>query len=182
MNKSIVLAAIAACMCVSGIASAQPSQPPVVQEQPRYKFIGMSFDVGVPSGVALGLEGRLPYMPWFKLGVAGTFTLAPGVRGSLLLDPIRFPVAPVANFDVGYQSPITVKNVSGSFTYEDIQGGLAFGSRNGARFLLLAGMSHLSGDVSGFQNIVSTSNGVSFGNPTFNGWIPSARLGFVCLF
>jgi hypothetical protein len=162
-------------MCASVSAAAQ-------QETPRYHALGMQFDASVPSGLSLGLEARLPYLPWFKLGIAGTMTLAPGVRGSLLFDPFKFVVAPVANFDLGYQSPIKIKGVSGSFTYEDIQGGLAFGKRGGFRFLVLGGMSHLSGDVSGLQNTVTVSDGVTFGNPHFSGWMPNAKLGFVYLF
>jgi hypothetical protein len=156
------------------------------QEAPRYKFIGMQFDIATPSGVALGIEGRLPYVPWFKLGIAGTYLLSPGVRGNLLIDPIRFPVVPVIDLDVGYQSPFTVPGVnnspSGSFVYEDVRGGLAFGSRSGARFLLLAGMTHLSGSVSNLQSSITASPGVSFGNPHFDGFVPSVKLGFEVLF
>jgi hypothetical protein len=177
MKHLVIGSMVAAFALVSSVAAAQEYAPP-----PRYRYLGMQFDVSAPSGLALGIDGRLPYVPWLKLGVAGTMTLAPGVRGSLLVDPIPFAISPVANFDVGYQSPITVKQVSGSFTYEDLQCGLAFGSRGGFRFLMLAGMSHLSGDVSGLQHVITASDGVSYSNPHFDGWIPSAKVGFVALF
>jgi len=153
---------------------------------PRYKFIGMSFDVGVPSGAALGLELRAPFVPWFKLNGAFTYTLAPGARVGLVVDPIKFPVVPLGVVDVGYQSPISVNasggTVGGSFTYEDFMGGLGFGSRDGFRFMLLAGETHLDGNVTGLASIVNTTQGVTYGDPKFHGWVPCARLGFSLLF
>lgn len=166
-----------AILSVHSIASAQEKVP--------FK-IGIQADLSVPSGVALGLEARLPHLPWFKLGLSGTYTLAPGLRGNLLLDPINFPIVPVANVDVGWQSPFTVPNLknspSSTWTYCDLQGGLAVGSRDGFRFMLLAGMSYLDGNVSGLQGFVNTSQGVSFGDPHFNGWVPNAKMSFNWLF
>lgn len=154
-------------------------------DQPRYKFLGVEGDISVPSGVALGVTGRVPYAPWFKLGVSATYTLAPGVRGNLLIDPVKFVIAPVVNVDVGWQPPFTVPGVKGNpggqFTYEDLQGGIALGKRDGFRFLLMGGMSHLDGSTSNFNNVVNVS-GASIGNPNFSVWIPNAKIGFNCLF
>jgi hypothetical protein len=148
--------------------------------------LGMLFDVSVPSGGALGIEARLPHVPWFKVGLAGTYTLAPGIRGNILFDPIKFPVAPLLNVDVGHQFPFTVPSVSNSpsidFTYCDLQGGIGFGSRDGFRFMLMGGMSYLYGGAHGFQGLLTQVNGLTVADPTFNGWVPNVKLGFSLLF
>jgi hypothetical protein len=147
---------------------------------------GMSFDIGAPSGVALGVLVRPPYIPWWKVGLAITGTLNVGIRANILIDPIKFPIAPVANLDIGHQFPFAIPGVSNSpkvdFTYENIQGGLALGSRDGFRFMLLAGMSHLDGVAHNFQGVLPATNGLVISDPNFSGWVPSAKLGFSLLF
>jgi hypothetical protein len=149
--------------------------------------VGMLFDISVPSGVALGLEARLPYVPWFKFGLAGTGTLAPGVRGNILFDPIKFPIGPVLNVDVGHQFAFGVPGLKNSptldFTYTDLQGGIGLGSRDGFRFLLMGGMSYLGGTANNFQGVITNAPaGLKLGDPTFTGWAPNAKLGFNLLF
>jgi hypothetical protein len=171
----------------AGYVSPNEYHPVMVDAPSRYPFkVGFLFDLSVPSGAALGLQARLPEVPWFKLGLAGTYTLAPGIRGSLLIDPIRFPVAPVANIDYGHQFQFAVPGVSGKpgadFDYVDLQAGLAFGGRDSARFMLLAGESYLNGTVRNVQGAIKDSNGLTFANPLFHGWVPDAKLGFEFLF
>src|SRR5258708_29954577 len=100
--------ALAANPAEAGYVSPKEYHPVVTVSNPYHFKLGMSLDASVPSGAALGLQARLPYIPWFKIGLAGTYTLAPGIRGNILIDPISFPIAPVANVDVGHQFPITV--------------------------------------------------------------------------
>jgi len=167
--------------------AAKPS-PVVAPVANPYPFkLGMSLDVSVPSGAALGLEARLPHVPWFTLGAAGTYLLAPGVRGSILIDPIKFAVVPVANIDLGYQSSFTVPGIKNSpsvdYTYVDLNAGLAFGSRDGFRFLLLSGMSYLDGGAHNVQGALGNSaKGLTVADPAFNAWTPNVKLGFKLLF
>jgi len=176
MKKSLIVSVLSSVMLLSGVAAADNTS----------LAVGANIDISAPSGAAVGLDLQLPYVHWAKVGVSATYLFAPGVRGNILLDPIKFPVAPVLNFDLGYQSsfklPSTDKSPDISWTYEDIQGGLAFGSREGFRFLLLGGITHLDGSASNFQNTVKTSNGITVGSPTFQVWVPSARLGIVWIF
>lgn len=153
----------------------------------RYPFkMGMVWSIGEPSGMELGLEARLPKMPWYKLQVAGTYTLAPGIRGGVLIDPIDFPVVPVLNLDLGHQFPFTVPGVNGrpggEFNYADFQAGLAFGSRDGARLLVLGGESYISGSTHNIQAVFGNTGGFTISSPTFRGWIPDAKLGLELLF
>jgi hypothetical protein len=178
MQKILFGALVAALLCVSAAASADPVP---------FK-LGGQVDLSVPSGAAVGLEARLPHVPWFKLGLSGTYLLSPGIRGNLLIDPIKFPIAPVANVDVGHQFPATVP-VSGhptvDFSYLDLQGGLGLGNRDGFRFLLLGGMSYLfSGNVGNFQSLFanSSASNLTVGNPSFRGWAPNVKLGVEFLF
>jgi hypothetical protein len=171
----------------AGYVSPNEYHPVMVDAPSRYPFkVGPTLDLGLPSGVALGLQFRLPSLPWFKINGAATYTLAPGIRGGLMLDPINFPVAPVVTADIGRQFPFTVPSVSGKpsveFNYGDVLGGLAFGSRDSARFMLLVGESYLNGSVRNVQGAIKNSNGLTFNNPTFSGWVPSARIAFNFLF
>ena len=191
MNKKFMLSALAiADLCVSGAAMADdnnhPYRPEVVASNPADSFrVGAAVGLGTPYGGSIGVNFRLPYLPWFKIAGSGTFNLAPGIMGSLLVDPIKFPIAPVANFDAGWQSQITIPT-SGrptiEWTYENIMGGLAFGGRDSARFLLLAGMTHIDGSAWNIQASLPTISGLSLANPKFNGWLPAAKLGLELLF
>jgi hypothetical protein len=198
MNKLLVSVMSAAMLAVSGVAYADDSaypnnyspneyHPDVNARAPEHVpfKLGLDWDIGIPSGMALGLETRLPHLPWFKLGLDATYTLAPGIRGNLLIDPIKFPVVPVLNLDVGRQFPFTVPvngRPGGDFDYVDFQAGLAFGSRDGARLLLLAGESYISGSSHNIQAVFGDSNGLTIANPTFKGFIPDAKLGVEFLF
>jgi hypothetical protein len=161
---------------------------PVVSEVNKDPFkIGMLFDISVPSGLALGVEARAPHVPWFKLGFAVTETLSPGYRFNLLIDPIKFGIAPVGNIELGHQTQFSIPGVDNSpkinFTYYDLQGGIGLGSRDGFRFLLLTGMSHLAGAAHNFQGLVGDPvSGLTINDPTFSGWIPSAKIGINYLF
>ena len=164
---------------------------PVAEEKPTNpanKFrLGMFVDLSIPSGVAAGVQTRLPYLPWFKLGLGLTETLAPGIRGNLLIDPISFPIAPVANFDLGHQFGFNLPGVENSpninFTYEDFQIGGAVGSRDGFRFMILGGTTHLSGVAHNFQGVIHNSpTGLTIADPNFSGWTPSVKLGVEFLF
>lgn len=189
MNKVLAFSTLAATMFMSAAALADttstPYHPDVQAPAPVPFKVGMSVDLSVPSGAAVGVQVRLPSVPWFKLGVAGTYTLAPGLRGNILIDPIKFPVAPVANVDFGHQFGFTLPGVNNSptvdFDYVDLQGGLAFGSRDGFRFMLLGGMSYLNGTANHFQGVVS-SGGLTVADPHFSGWIPDAKIGVEWLF
>src|ERR1700722_10821786 len=107
----IGLCVMAATMCVS--VSAMADDAPAFNSDNHFR-LGMSADLGIPSGATLGIQVRLPYVPWTKIGVAGTYLLAPGGRGNILIDPIKFVIAPVAIFDLGYQSSFAVPGMSNS--------------------------------------------------------------------
>lgn len=171
--------------CIDAKGVAYPCKPEPKKE--RYRYLGMQFDIGLPSGVALGVVGRVPQVPWFKLGLAATGTLMPGIRGNVMFDPIKFGVAPVANIDLGHQFPFAIPGVKNSpdigFSYVDLNAGLAFGNRDKFRFLLLSGYSYLFGSASNFQALITSApKGLTLANPTFTGWIPNLKLGFEWLF
>lgn len=148
--------------------------------------MGMTSDISVPSGIALGPEVRLPYFPWFKFGASATYSLSFGARGNILFDPIKFPVAPILNIDIGHQFPFAIPTVKNSpnidFTYADLQAGISFGRRDGFRFMLLGGMSYVVGVAHNFQGIFPITAGLTISDPKFTGWMPNAKLGFSLLF
>jgi hypothetical protein len=164
-----------AMMCVSSTANASESS-----------VFGAQFDISTPAGTALGLVLRAPPVPWFKLGLDATYSLSPGVRANLLIDPIKFGIAPVANIDVGHQFAFKIPEIHNSpatdFNYVDLQGGLAFGKSDGFRFLMMAGMTYLDGTAHHFQGLLPSTNGLIVGDPNFKGWIPNVKIGFAVMF
>ena len=188
MNRLVFGMIALALTCVSVSAFADEVVVPATEAPPTsvpFK-VGMLFDLSVPSGIALGLEARLPHVPWFKLGLAGTGTLNGGIRGNLLIDPIKFPIAPVANIDIGHQFPFKIPSLTNSpsidYTYYDLQGGIGLGNRDGFRFMLMVGMSYLDGTVANFQKLITNNPSLTVGDPVFHGWVPNAKLGFNLLF
>jgi hypothetical protein len=166
------------------VPAPEPVLEPYTPSSNTFK-LGMTLDMGAPSGIALGLQTRLPYLPWFKWSFAGTYTLAPGIRGGVLIDPIQFPVVPVVNVETGHQYPITIPvkgNPNVDFNYTDLQAGLAFGSRDHTRLLVLVGMSYLNGSVNNIQGALPSISGLTMGNANFHGWVPDAKLGVEFLF
>ena len=193
MKRVIMLSVVSAVMVVSGVALADsnsdPYHPAVASAKPSSDSfkLGGALNIEVPSGVALGINARLPYLPWFKLSVSATYLLAPGLQGSVLVDPIQFPIAPVLDMDFGHQFQFTIPTLNNSpkidFDYVNLGGGIALGSRDGFRFLILGGMAHLSGTAHDFQKALPTSvDGLTVSDPTFSGWIPTVKLGGEFLF
>lgn len=182
-----VCAVIATTDSAMADSTAEPYRPVVEDYRPSSNSLklGMVMDMSAPSGMALGLQTRLPYLPWFKWSFAGTYTLAPGLRGGVLFDPIQFPVVPVLNVETGHQYPITIP-VSGrpnvDFNYTDLEGGLAFGSRDHTRFVILAGMSYINGAINNVQGVLPSVSGLTIGDANFHGWVPCAKMGAEFLF
>jgi hypothetical protein len=180
MKRSIIISSIVGLLCYSSIAMADEDKKSV-----PFK-VGMTGDVSLPSGFALGLETRLPHVPWFKVGVAGTYSLSLGIRGNLLFDPIKFPIAPIANIDLGHQFQFTIPNTKNSpaidFNYCDLNAGIGLGNRDGFRFMLLTGASYLWGTAHNFQGVLPTSNTLTISDPNFRGWVPNVKVGFNFLF
>ena len=141
-------------------------------------YSGMYFDIGAPSGLALGVLARHPKFPYVKLGAAATMLVNGGLRANLIIDPIKFPVAPIVNIDIGYQFPFAISDNQLSFTYSDLQGGISIGNRDGFRFVVLAGAAYVSGYVSHFQKPFSIP-WIKVDEPSFSGFVPSAKIGFV---
>jgi hypothetical protein len=174
MKKVVALLALMVGMgCFGGEAKADPVK------------VGGNFDLGAPDGIAFGVDVK-PGIKWLSLGAAFTDNiLAPGVRGSLVLLPIKFPVMPEFAVDVGHEfnGDLPVGNKPGlSYSYLNLQPGVSFGSRDGFRFFIRGGVSYIDLQTSNFQNVVSFS-GVSLENPNFHGWFfPSGKIGFALFF
>jgi hypothetical protein len=192
-----ILIAVLTCMLlVSASSTAKADEPAatsaqvvVVQPQERHRWVGMQFDVGAPDGVALGVVVR-PYVNWARLNLSGTYNaIAPGIRGGLTLDPIKFPVAPTLTFEGGHawQGDIPgqgSKLPQVGYDYMNLHLGLEFGNRDHWRFFLQGGPSWLHITTNNFQSVVGSSDpNLLIGNPTANvSVIPTAKLGFALYF
>jgi hypothetical protein len=179
MKNIFTALSMVAALSIPAMASAREDSP----DQLR---LGPTFDLATPSGAALGAVAELPYMHFIKWNVSATYLLSPGVKGGVMVDPIRFPVAPVLDLDLGYQPSFTVPGVasspSASFSYQDVRAGIALGRRDFVRFFILVGETHFDGSASNLQGTFTLPSGVSISDAHFSGWIPSIKLGLTILF
>ena len=158
--------------------AAAPSRP--------HRTFGMTMDVGLPDGAALGLVVR-PKFDWLRLGAAVTHNgMGPGVRLGVTLDPLQYAVAPTLTVEGGHCFAGTVPGVQGSpsigYDYANFHLGLEFGNRSTFRFFFRGGASWVNMSSAQAQNSV-INNGSTILNPSYTGWVaPSAKLGFALYF
>jgi hypothetical protein len=151
----------------------------------HHRTFGMSMDVGVPDGAALGVVVR-PRFDWLRLGASITHNgIAPGVRLGVTIDPIAFPIAPTLTIEGGHYWAGTLPMFQGSpsigYDYANFHLGIEVGNRASFRFFLRGGASWVDMSGAQAQNTSVTSTGI--GNPSYTGWLaPSAKLGFALYF
>jgi hypothetical protein len=151
---------------------------------PRNRFIGLSTDVGLPDGLALGVSVR-PW-PWLRLGVSATYNaLAPGLRAGFTVDPLPTVVAPTFTFEGGHAFGGRLPGVrtmpSVSYDYVNLHLGLEFGRRSSFRVFLRGGASWVALGANGTENSGIASATLS--NLSYHGWlVPSAKAGFSLYF
>jgi hypothetical protein len=189
---AIVLASLTSAR--SGLADASANSSPTVATAdhptsvavPRHRTFGMTMDIGVPDGAGLGLVVR-PYLDWLRLAASVTHNgMAPGVRGGLTLDPIKFPLAPTLTVEGGHywegSLPIVKDSPAIGYNYANFHLGLEVGNRDTFRFFMRGGASWIDVSTAHFQNTPGGS-GSTLGNPSYSGWLaPSAKLGFAAYF
>lgn len=153
--------------------------------RPHHTF-GMTMDVGLPDGAALGLVVR-PKFDWLRLGAAVTHNgMGPGVRLGVTLDPVQYSVGPTLTVEGGHCFAGTVPGIQGSpsigYDYANFHLGLEFGNRASFRFFIRGGASWVNMSGAQAQNSV-INNGSTIMNPSYTGWVaPSAKLGFALYF
>lgn len=180
------LIAVMACLLLVTASTAARADEPTPE---RHRWVGMQFDVGAPDGVALGVVVR-PYVNWARLNLSGTYNaIAPGIRGGVTLDPIKFPVAPTLTFEGGHAWNGNIPGGGSNlpqvgYDYMNLHLGLEFGNRDHWRFFLQGGPSWMHVQTSNFQAVVGSSDSsLVIGNPSANvAVIPTAKLGFALYF
>jgi hypothetical protein len=187
MKRFILCATIFSTLALAGNAMAD-SGPQVSDPPPRFRYLGVDFGAGIPSGGYLGLVLR-PSLGWMRVSLDATYNgLGPGMKAGLTLDPIRFPIAPTLTVDEGFslsgQVPGGSNQPSIGYEYSDVLLGLETGNRDKARFYLRGGFSWLNLHTDNFQQVIGNPvPGVGVGNASFQGWIfPSIQIGATILF
>ena len=138
-------------------------------------------------GASTGIVVR-PYFNWIRVGVSGGYNgAAPGIIGSLTLDPIPFPVGITATVDAGHYWDGKLVGVSKSPTYNydfiTFQPGLEFGSRNSWRLYFRGGVSWLYYNVSDINSVANLKdNSIKLGDINGNAMIPSFKIGLSVYF
>ena len=174
-----------------------PQQPPVegtftlrggVQpvELERSKWVGMTFGVGVPSAVQLGLSVR-PGLQWVHVDVMANYLLKLGYAASVTLDPINFGVAPAITGEIGHVAPGKIptkdaKDATLGWDYAQLLGGLEFGSRRSFRFYLRAGVAWINVYAKNVNSLVNNDD-VTVGDPSISIRLcPTIKLGMNMFF
>jgi hypothetical protein len=175
MCTSLTIATLLAALTVSSLSFAE--------EPTKHKWVGLDLNVGAPEGVGVGVVVS-PYYDWLKL--TGSYTnnyFASGGRLGLTLDPIKFGVAPTFTTEYGFTGHFNAGKVvnenlpDASYQYVNLQPGLEFGSRNGFRFYIRGGLTHLWADTYNFNSVITTE-GVSASNPHATFWLaPTFKIG-----
>jgi hypothetical protein len=187
--KYALLTAVSAtlvCMSASALADEVVTPPPVVVANPHPVRVGFGMDLGVPSGISVGVVVH-PKVDW--LSVEGSFTenvLSPGGRLSLKLDPLallpRVPVGVFFDLQGGFFGRGTIPGHSDlpsiGYDYVNTYFGLRLGKAQNFHWLIEAGPSYLAFNSSNFQSVVKSSS-VLVGNPSVTGWVtPTFVTGF----
>jgi hypothetical protein len=197
MKRQTLTAALALTTAMSAgraYAGTNPPRPGDVvdadhlprEPAPRHRTFGMSMDLGVPDGAALGLVVR-PRFDWLRIGAAVTHNgMAPGARLGVTFDPIDFGLVPTFTVEGGHYWEGTLPLVRNSpaigYNYANFHLGLEVGSRASFRFFLRGGVSWLDVSTAHFQNTMPSSSS-SIGDPSYSGWLaPSGKLGFSLYF
>jgi hypothetical protein len=149
----------------------------------RNKYIGLTWGLGLPTGMLLGLSIR-PAIQWAHLDVYATsLGIINGVAGSVTLDPINFGIAPTITGEMGRMFPgkIPGKDVKVSYDHASLLGGIEFGSRRSFRFYIRGGVTWMNVKVQGLQSLLPSNNetDVTFSDPLLKLRLcPTGRLGF----
>ena len=182
MCKSLLCSAlIAVLISISTIAAADDVVPPKV------RHVGLQLDFGAPDGAAFGVVIK-PKPYWLATGLSATYNgFAPGVRGSVKLDPIKFPIRLTMTAELGHSFEADLSRISAdipkfSYTYVNFHPGVEVGNNNGFSFFIHAGPTWIDVRTNGINSVLNTP-GLTVSDPHGSAWLfPSAKFGFVYLF
>ena len=180
MYRKGLIGIVVALLCVTGTALGDEPSPHPLR-------VGFGMDLGVPSGIALGVVVH-PKIDWVSTELSLTHNvLAFGGRLSVKLDPIalkpNFPIALFADFQGGFAGNGSIPGHSDlptlGYDYLNIYGGLRLGRPNGFHWNIEVGPTYMHVASGNFQSVVGNTSGLTVGNPTVNGWIvPTFTTGF----
>lgn len=181
MRKTIVSAFTVALLCFSVSASAQETRKHPIR-------VGFGMDVGVPSGLSLGVVLH-PKVDWVSAQLSLTHNVLNfGGRVALKLDPLAVfannPIAPFVDVQGGAAAQGTIPGHSDlpslGYDYLNLYGGLRLGKPNGFHWNFEVGPTYMHVTTDNFQSVLGNKGqGLVVGNPTVNGWVtPTFVTGF----
>lgn len=165
------------------VVAETPTPKPVA---PRYRFVGLNFQAGVPDGGSIGLILRPLYFTQFEW--AGTYNgIAPGVRVGLTIDPIPWAISPTLTAEGGatFSGPVPFMSnpPNVEYKYANLHVGLAMGNWRVWRFYVRGGMSWIDMQTHNLEAALNINEPtVAIGDARVYGWFPSAKIGFMYLF
>jgi hypothetical protein len=182
MRKGITTLASVALLCMSANALAQEQHP---------LRLGFGMDLGVPSGITLGLVIH-PTVDWLSIQTSLSFNgLAPGMRLGVKLDPVAHVLPDsvlglLLEVQGGFACYGTIPGHASDmptigYEYVNLYGGVRFGKVNRFHWIFEVGPSHVNFNIMNFSNFMNSQFGLTTAagsTPTVNGWIPTFITGF----
>lgn len=183
MKRYVILFMTLALMCLSVSASADPL---FGGEHPLR--IGGEMDLGLPSGVALGVVVH-PKVDYLVPSLALTYNgLSFGGRLALKFDPLALKRNVPIGIFIDLQGGIVGQgNIPGhsdlpslGYDYMNFYGGLRLGKPNGFHWNFEVGPTYLAAHTGNFQSVLpSDSKGLTVSDPGVHGWVvPTFITGF----
>ncbi len=169
-------------------ALAAPLAPPPATPLPR---LGVAVDAGVPGGAGVVLQARL--LDALRVNAGPMWSgVGYGLKGGVLLSPLRTAIAPTLELEVGYgiradlsflaqrsDVPAQLRPVlaRSSYRYASLLGGVDLGSPRRTSFFLRAGVSWLEVRAPGTATTSAGGGTLRIGDGVLRATIPSAKLG-----
>lgn len=183
-----LLAGLAILAGTSAAAAPLPGGAPSQASLPR---LGLAVDAGVPGGAGVVLQARL--LDALRVDAGPMWSgIGFGVKGGLVLAPVRAALAPSLELEGGYgfradlsflarrsDVPSELRPVlaHASYWYASALIGVDIGSARGTAFFVRAGLSRLEARAPGTARTSSSGGTLGIGDSTLRATIPCAKLG-----
>jgi hypothetical protein len=181
--RSFLLLALVACTPAMAASSAPPPTGPL----PR---VGIALDAGLPGGAGVVLQARL--LDALRVNAGPMWSgVGYGLKGGLLLSPLRTAVAPTLELEIGYGRadlsfltrmagvPAELRPVlaRSSYRYASALVGLDLGPPRRMSLFVRAGVSWIGAQAPGTATTSAGGGTLRIGDGVLRATIPSAKVG-----
>jgi hypothetical protein len=172
------------------LALCAPSSAEAAEVAPRYRWLGLQADVGVPDGAGIGVAVR-PGITWARLEASYTYSVvASGVRGGVTLDPFDAIIAPTITVEGGEtfngELPGSWVGLSNNprlnYEYVNVHLGLELGRRDSWRIFIRGGATRVHAEAADLRAANGTTTTTVDRLEANANVLGTAKIGFMVLF